>query len=211
MDADVVARKEGRQSTVKPRVILLAAFTFGATALATGCSVNSTNSTGVSNGTSAKKITVSGPQTGASFHTNATLTSSWLKTDVSKQQVTIDLTTPVNNLSLNGYSNGYANIVVPVNWKVTVNYTNKNQVVREGLAVVKHSDVIKGTQAKVAFTGAQTPDYLHGAPPSTMQTFTFTPAQTGKYVIEAVQTGQSGTWLWFTVSSAATQPSVQTK
>jgi hypothetical protein len=147
----------------------------------------------------------------ASFHVDEALTSNWIKAASSKHAVIIQLQTPVNNLSINGYSHGFAKIIIPLNWNVTIHFKNANQVIREGIVVTSHANIAKGTKASPVFTGAATSDYLHGTPPNGTRTFTFTPTKTGNYVIESVQTGQSGTWLWFIVSAAATQPVVETR
>ena len=133
------------------------------------------------------------------------LTQKWLKTDTTTHFVTVFLTLPANGLGLNGYYNGFAEIDVPVGWKVTLSFRDENSDISGKLAVVFPQNVGKGTVSP-AISGAVGSSANSTSRPTTL---TFTPSKTGNYVVESVPTAASGSWLWFVVTPKSTTPQVK--
>ncbi|QSO49356.1 hypothetical protein [Alicyclobacillus mengziensis] len=133
------------------------------------------------------------------------LTQKWLKTDTTSHFVTVFLTLPANGLALNGYYNGFAEIDVPVGWKVTLSFRDENPDISGNLAVVLPHYVGQRTVSP-AISGALGSSANSTTEPTTL---TFTPTKTGNYVVESVPTAASGSWLWFVVTPKSETPQVK--
>lgn len=142
---------------------------------------------------------------------NLTVTQAWLVVDRRAKTVTIRLSLPLNNLSLNGYSHGFAELDVPLGWRVRVVFHNHNRVVAGGLMVVHPQDIVRGTNATPALRGAAMPDIVTGIQAGQSAIFEFTAVRSGNYVLESALTASSGSWIWFVVTAANGQPVVKTR
>jgi len=188
----------------------------GLTLLLTGCAGPAGPTTGQSAGNEAPNngtsVVNNVPAKSGVFHTNAALTSKWMQVDSSSHAVTLDLTIPVDNLSLNGFNNGFADITVPQGWHVIIQFHNQNPVVAGSIAVVNVRDMTKGSDVQPALAGAAMPNYQSGIPAGESSSFSFVTSTQGTYVIESPLSWASGTWLWFDVTNTkGSNPRVATR
>ncbi|WDL97495.1 sulfocyanin-like copper-binding protein [Alicyclobacillus sp. ALC3] len=145
------------------------------------------------------------------YVTNTRLSTSWLQTNVATKTVTLLVSLNANNLSLNGYSHGFADIDVPVGWHVTVKFTNKNGLVPGSLMVVKPSALVSGKHASAALQGAATALPYQGIGLNQSQSFSFLADKAGTYLLWSAPTAGSGTWMWFRVVANSSSPVVKVK
>lgn len=145
------------------------------------------------------------------YVTNTRLSGSWLHTNVATKSVTLSVSLNANNLSLNGYSHGFADVDVPMGWHVTVNFTNKNSLVPGSLMVVKPSALVSGKYVAAALHGAATKLPYQGIGLNQSQSFSFVADKAGTYLLWSAPTAGSGTWMWFRVISNITAPVVKVK
>lgn len=134
------------------------------------------------------------------FTPSQSLTDNWIQSDTQKQTVTLSVTLNANQLALNGYSQGFAEVDIPTGWQVTVHFKNNNSILPGGLMVVQPADVVSSKKAVPVFSGATMKQPYQGIGLHQTATFSFQTGSPGNYVLESAPSAVSGTWLWFVVT-----------
>lgn len=211
------ARRE-RSNTLRKYARVRGLLAVGLTLMLTGCTgpAGPVGSTGRSTGNAAPEngtsVVNDVPVKSGVFHMNDALTSKWMQVDSNSHAVTIVVTIPVDNLSLNGFNNGFADITVPQGWRVSIQFHNQNPVVAGSIAIVNAKDMTKGSEVQPALAGGAMPNYQSGIPAGESSSFSFVTSTQGTYVIESPLSWASGTWLWFDVTNTnGSRPSVATR
>lgn len=110
-----------------------------------------------------------------------------------------------NGYNFDGGAHGNLTFTVPVDWKVTMRFTNR--------AAVPHSAVVAAsrTASTPAFAGAATPSPTSGLPKGQAASFTFTANRAGNYYLVCAVPGHEvlGMWDKVVISSSAHRPSVK--
>ncbi|HEY8284846.1 MAG TPA: PQQ-binding-like beta-propeller repeat protein [Chloroflexota bacterium] len=138
----------------------------------------------------------------------------WMYVDTTHQHVVIVLvageTGADSGFNFDGYYDGKANFIVPANWTVDLEFSNK--------AALPHSaGIVKSTKTPpqlqpFGFGVAVTPNALGGTGHGVTQLVSFVADHAGSYFVACLVPGhiQSGMWDHFTISNTAKLPSIQT-
>lgn len=194
-----VTRRSRKWLGVVPAALLL---------LVTGCGSQSQNT--VQGTTNGEQLVVP-KHVASAFAPSSALTSSWLKSDAQQKTVALTVTLAANQLALNGYSHGFAEVDVPAGWTVTVRFKNNNSILPGGLMVVKPADLVSAKKVSPAIAGATMKQPYQGIGLNQTETFSFQTGTPGSYVLESVPSAVSGTWMWFEVTSQSGVPAVLLK
>jgi PQQ-dependent dehydrogenase (methanol/ethanol family) len=137
----------------------------------------------------------------------------WMYVNAGQQHVVIKLvageSSANNGFNFDGYYNGRANFIVPTNWTVDWEFSNKAALPHSAGIVVSTKTPLK--PQPFGFGAAVTPNPLGGIGPGTTQLVSFVANPTGSYILACLVPGhvQSGMWDRFTISDTATMPSIQ--
>jgi sulfocyanin len=145
--------------------------------------------------------------------TKATGNAHWLRTSSTTRSVTIKiLAGEQNGMNFNGYANGQMLITVPVNWHVTVDFTNVDNAETHSATIVPLQDRTLASipQTAVVFPGATTPNPSEGTGYNISQSFHFMATRPGTYALACGVPGHAlmGMWDRVTVSQTAKLPSI---
>lgn len=200
--------REGNAGARVKRLVVGLTAAVAIAALVSGCGASPSGSQFGSSGSGGLTV----PKYIPSEYTQSTkLTHSWMQPDASAKTVVIAVILNANELSMNGFSHGFAEVDIPVGWQVTVNFTNKNNVLPGGLMVVAPSAVVSTKHVLPVFAGAAMKQPYQGIGLNQSASFTFSADKPGTYVLWSAPSGVSGTWLWFNVVKGSTTPVVKVK
>lgn len=134
--------------------------------------------------------------------------SRWVTYDPATKTVHLTLVSAYgqDTYNFNGGTAGKFRVTVPLGSRVIVTYSNQSLMMMHGAEIVPWTGTLPtGTPPAPAFSGAASPNYLHGTPRGVTQTFTFTAGKAGKYLIICPVRNhvKFGHWAWFTVSRTA--------
>ena len=137
----------------------------------------------------------------------------WLITHFAARSVTIKIFAgEQNGMNFNGYANGQMLITVPVNWHVTVEFTNVDNAETHSAMIVPLKDHTLASipQTAVVFPRATTPDPSEGTGYNISQSFRFSVTKPGAYALVCGVPGHAlmGMWDRFTVSRTAKVPTI---
>jgi sulfocyanin len=148
----------------------------------------------------------------------AEITPAWLTFDAEKHVVEVRLVAAANGangtMNFNGYGNGDMTLVVPLGWRVNVEFLN------QGLGALPHSLVVidEVTPLPVeggvpAFPRALTTRLVPGLDAGKGDAFSFLANKVGRYLLFCGVTGHgvAGMWDYLEVAREATAPRVVVK
>lgn len=136
----------------------------------------------------------------------------WFQMDESGQTVTLDITAGTtsanNNWNFNGFYGGTGEIVVPVGYTVTINFTNDDPNIAHSIGVDARTGNFPGSFSNPTpvFEGAISSNptsMTEGTMPGESETITFTADEAGQYTFVCYIPGHAaiGMWVAFTVSA----------
>ena len=117
-------------------------------------------------------------------------------------------------MNFNGYGNGEMTVIVPLGWKVAVEFQNKGLgALPHSLAVISEVKPLPIEGGVPAFRGALTNKLVPGMMAGTTDTFEFVANKEGQFLFFCGVTGHGvqGMWDYLVVSKEAKSPSVQLK
>lgn len=141
------------------------------------------------------------------YVTAPSLTKKWMQIDTSAHSLTVSVVLSGENLSLDGYYHGFAEIEIPVGWKVHFSFTDQNPNLSGKFAIVKPRDM-ELSHVTPAFSGAITPNISNNKPAIIFQ---IRPLQSGTYKVEFISLAPEGAWLWLYVNSQSDTPEMKVK
>jgi sulfocyanin len=112
--------------------------------------------------------------------------------------------------NFNGYGHGGMTIVVPVGWKVVVQFQNSSVLPHSALIAPSAAAQSSVPPATPVFAGGATKDLSTGLAQGTKATFSFTTGKPGTYAIVCGVPGHATAGMWdkLIVSATAKTPSV---
>jgi glucose dehydrogenase len=138
----------------------------------------------------------------------------WMYTDTAHQHVVIVVTAGATSadsgFNFDGYHNGEANFIVPENWTVDLEFSNKGGLPHSA-AIVKSTKTPPQLEP-FGFGVAATPNALGGTGHGVTQLVSFVADHPGSFILACLVPGhiQTGMWDHFTISGTAKLPSIQT-
>lgn len=116
--------------------------------------------------------------------------------------------------NFDGYYDGNATIVVPVNWQIKATFQNLDANVPHSVGIIAPTDSVpfSGSDARIAFPGATSSAFIAGVTSrSKPQTFTFRADRAGMFRVFCGVPGHgpNGMWIWFEVSVDASVPDMR--
>jgi sulfocyanin len=141
---------------------------------------------------------------------------SWMTTDASSKTVEFKIEAAKSEanagLNFNGYAEGGMTLVVPVGWKVKVDFSNKSSSVPHSLVIagVQKSPPIDVGAKQAAFPGAFTNSPTSGTLAGKTLSFEFSADKAGKYWLICGVPGHAvqGMWDYLEISRSANSPHV---
>jgi sulfocyanin len=143
------------------------------------------------------------------------ITPPWLTFDAEKQVVEVRLVAAANGangtMNFNGYGNGHMTVVVPLGWRVNVEFFN------QGLAALPHSLVVMDEVKPLpvengvpAFPRALTTRLVPGLDAGQGDSFSFVANKVGRYLLFCGVTGHgvAGMWDYLEIVPEAKAPRV---
>jgi len=146
-----------------------------------------------------------------------TLTPSWMKVDETGKTVEIQLVAGWNAndgaLNFNGYYKGDMTIVVPIDWTVSVKFSNHDGMLPHSMVITKPFDEHIPEQAglsDLAINRAYSIDLESGIMSNQHDDVKFTTKEAGKYWMVCGVTGHAlqGMWVGFEVDPKAEKPHI---
>ena len=136
----------------------------------------------------------------------------WIQVDRTASTATLEVvagkTDANNSWNFNGYADGEVVVVVPVDYEITVDFRNADQVVAHSLGIDEKRTSWPATfdDPQPVFEGAMTesPTSMSGATqPGESETLVFTADEAGEYTMVCYIPGHAsaGMWIYFTVSA----------
>ncbi|WP_076344294.1 sulfocyanin-like copper-binding protein [Alicyclobacillus vulcanalis] len=115
-------------------------------------------------------------------------------------------------MNFDGYANGSMTLVVPIGWRVVIDFDNASLMPHSAM-VVPYGDRERSNfdATMVAFPGAETPNPSQGDPQGTHRDVIFTAAKVGTYALVCGVPGHAlaGMWDQLVVSDEAKHPSLR--
>lgn len=144
----------------------------------------------------------------AAFHQTSTPTWATYNARTKTAHLTVIAAYGEDTYNFNGGARGQFTFTVPLGSRVIVRFTNNSAMMPHGAEIVKYTGSIpdQSPPPSPAFSGAASPNYRHGTPPGTTQTFHFVANKAGKYLLICPVHNHvlHGHWDWFIVSRTAT-------
>ena len=151
-------------------------------------------------------------------HAADKLVPSWMKIDAGEKSVAMEIVAGWNpensNLNFNGYHDGQMTVIIPVGWKVSIHFTNKDGDLPHSILVTKPygegSFPQEAGQDQVAIPRAYSRAPETGIDAGQDDTIDFTAKEPGAFYLYcgAAGHGQGGMWDHLEVSADATEPYV---
>ena len=142
----------------------------------------------------------------------------WMHVDAAHKSVSFQVTaadTGANGtLNFNQYANGQMTVAVPAGWRVHIDVVNSGAgALPHSLEVIREMTPVPPQGIPPAIPGAATRDLVPGIPPLQKDSFNFTAAPAGRYLLfcGVPAHGIQGMWDRFVVSGTARAPSVTVK
>jgi plastocyanin len=135
----------------------------------------------------------------------------WLTFNAKAKTATLIVIAGYNNVksgfNFDGYADGKMTVTIPVGYKVTVDFSNKN-VTAHSLVIAKYADKL-AAKVKPAFSGASTPSPTAGTPKGKSAKFTFVAKPAGTYAMLCTVPGHVLMGMWDVMKVAASgSPSI---
>ncbi|HWE64480.1 MAG TPA: PQQ-binding-like beta-propeller repeat protein [Chloroflexota bacterium] len=163
----------------------------------------------------AKVASFSGGVTAKISTKGMTKINPWMYANTKQQTVTIMVTAGAtadnNGFNFDGYSKGKVNFVVPAAW--TVNWIFSNPAAIPHSAALTMNNTVPPKLATIAGAPVETPNAQQGiAGAGKTQYLSFPAVDPGKYYLVCLVPGHlvAGMWDYFTISTTAKAPSLQT-
>jgi sulfocyanin len=142
-----------------------------------------------------------------------TPTQRWLKINTKTKTVVMTVmagqTGANNGLNFDGYANGKATFVVPLNWHVQITFSNHADVPHSLAVATGHGD--NPTLATLGGKKVEVPNATQGVSKSKTLHLSFAAKPAGKYFLVCLVPGHDtgGMWDRFTIDKNAKQPLVK--
>jgi sulfocyanin len=124
-------------------------------------------------------------------------------------QVIAGVTGANEGLEFNGGFAGAQSVTVPLGWRVTVTFVNRDADLAHSVVVIPDIDPVPDDIPEAAFPGAATSQAREGLAQNNSDEMTFTASRAGRYLVVCGVPGhaQGGQWLSLIVSPTAPEPS----
>ena len=139
----------------------------------------------------------------------------WMTVDTAAHAVTFELiagmTTANGSLNFNGSKGGALTLVVPREWRVTLNFVNRDKNLPHSAQVISGQGAVPMGPGTTAFPGAVSTEPGTGVPATApMEPLRFVAGTAGEYRIFCAVPGHgmAGMWIRLKVDPAAATPSI---